>query len=442
MRKQKLSPEASKAKAIRDKKIAMTGHRKKRKNENERMGQRPDSDIHHTKDGKQVRVPINKNRGNFGKGTKSEGPNMMGQTWLNRRIKGPNAEGDPVKKKYVKGGETNQFHPNFVPPPKGTIMPITGGYTPPQEKNNGVKPYRAIDMADYNKRQQLYSDSLSANIATENIAKTIKSQGGGQWASSSEDNYGNSYKVSRKKGESLRGLTGFGFSGDSNVDRALKSDNAADAVSALFGGRGTERSTIVYQRLKEGKPTDNYTYYSDVKGVKNSINKLKITDKSLGKSNKSVYYSKKRKSGESIHEHLYDTSISTYFTGDRDDSVVRFGLPYRPKPKQEILPPLSKNKPTITKSVVKKKPRPKDTISKMPIGKLKSKSTAPKKLSNRKPENFVYYDKPKKTSLAITGNPGSKARYATVNRGDKKGNIYLTKKEYDKEMKNTFIKIK
>lgn len=87
MRKQKLSPKASKAKAIRDKKIAMTEHRKKRKRENERMGQRPDSDIHHTEDGTQVRVPINNNRGNFGKGTKSEGPSMMGQTWLNRRNK-------------------------------------------------------------------------------------------------------------------------------------------------------------------------------------------------------------------------------------------------------------------------------------------------------------------------------------------------------------------
>ncbi len=109
MRKQKLSPKASKAKAIRDKKIAMTGHRKKRKRENERMGQRSDSDIHHTKDGKQVRVPIKDNRGNFGKGTKSEGPSMMGQTWLNRRIKGPNAEGDPVKtnKKTFTKGEGN-----------------------------------------------------------------------------------------------------------------------------------------------------------------------------------------------------------------------------------------------------------------------------------------------------------------------------------------------
>jgi len=87
MRKQKLSPEASKAKAIRDKKIAMTEHRKKRKRENERMGQRPDSDIHHTKDGKQVRVPIKDNRGNFGNGTKNEGPSMMGLTWLNRRNK-------------------------------------------------------------------------------------------------------------------------------------------------------------------------------------------------------------------------------------------------------------------------------------------------------------------------------------------------------------------
>ena len=128
MRKQKLSPEASKAKAIRDKKIAMTGHRRKRKNENERMGQRPDSDIHHTKDGKQVRVPIKDNRGNFGKGTKSEGPNMMGQTWLSRKVQGvgpnmvdkskmscnkPTKSSRPGKKKMVKacsGGKEKIIH--------------------------------------------------------------------------------------------------------------------------------------------------------------------------------------------------------------------------------------------------------------------------------------------------------------------------------------------
>lgn len=95
MRKQKLSPEASKAKAVRDKKIAMTPHRKKRKRDNERMGQRSDSDIHHPSGGgPAVRVSIKNNRGNFGKGTKIEGPNMMGQTWLNRRIKGPSAIGE------------------------------------------------------------------------------------------------------------------------------------------------------------------------------------------------------------------------------------------------------------------------------------------------------------------------------------------------------------
>lgn len=412
MRKQKLSPEASKAKAVRDKKIAMTGHRKKRKRENERMGQRSDSDIHHTKDGKQVRVPIKDNRGNFGNGTKSEGPSMMGQTWLNRRIKGPNAEGDPVKK-----------------------------------KKGGVKPYQAIDMADYNKRQQMYSDSLSANTATENIAKTIKSQSGGDWnqitrykGENAETGAINSndktpYHVGKKKGQSLGRMTRYGGSGDSNVDRALKSDNAADAVSAFFG-------------FSDDKPkpksnnTGLYKNYSNVKGVESSINILKKTDKSLGMSNKRSTNYKEIKSGETLREHYTDTSISGFLTGDHDDSIIGFDLPYRPKPKQEILPPLSKNKHTITKSIVKKKPRPKDTISKMPIGKLKSKSTAPKKLSNKKPENWVYYDKPKKTSLAITGSPGSKARYATVNRGDKKGNMYLTKEQYDKEMKNTFIKIK
>ena len=122
----------------------------------------------------------------------------------------------------------------------------------PVKKNKGVKPYQAIDMADYNKRQQLYSDSLSANTATQNILSAIKNQSGGDW----------------------------------DQDIHYKGENAET------------------------------------------------------------------------------------------------------------------------------------------------------------PENWVYYDKPKKTSLAITGSSGSKARYATVNRGDKKGNVYLTKEQYDKEMKNKFIKIK
>jgi len=135
MRKQKLSPEASKAKAIRDKKIAMTGHRKKRKRENERMGQRSDSDIHHTKDDKQVRVPIKDNRGNFGKGTKNEGTNMMGQTWLNRKINGPSAIGEGDKKK------------------------------------GGVKPYVTYDRDD--PRIQAHSDSLDAHLLTKYFGENL-----------------------------------------------------------------------------------------------------------------------------------------------------------------------------------------------------------------------------------------------------------------------------
>jgi hypothetical protein len=134
MRKQKLSPEASKAKAVRDKKIAMTPHRKKRKRDNERMGQRSDSDIHHPSGGgPAVRVSIKNNRGNFGKGTKIEGPNMMGQTWLNRKINGPSAHGG-------KGGP--------VDPPK---------------KKDGVKPYIAKNEIDYEQQNQLYSDSLDVH---------------------------------------------------------------------------------------------------------------------------------------------------------------------------------------------------------------------------------------------------------------------------------------
>jgi len=69
--KQKLSPKASAAKKIRDKKAAMSPARKAKKAENQRIGQRSDSDLHHT--GSAVkRVSIKNNRGNFGRGTKNE----------------------------------------------------------------------------------------------------------------------------------------------------------------------------------------------------------------------------------------------------------------------------------------------------------------------------------------------------------------------------------
>ena len=72
MAKQKLTPEATAAKAKRDTLYAKTPFRRKRKAENQRLGQKSNSDIHHKSDGTTERVSIKKNRGNFGKGTKKE----------------------------------------------------------------------------------------------------------------------------------------------------------------------------------------------------------------------------------------------------------------------------------------------------------------------------------------------------------------------------------
>ena len=142
MRKQKLSPKASKAKAVRDKKIAMTPARREKKAENQRIGQSSDSDLHHPGNGEEpVRVSISNNRGNFGKGTKNEGPNMMGQTWLSRKINGPSAIGEGDKKK------------------------------------GGVKPYVTTNPND--PRIQAYSDSLALyNSSNQSRVDNILSQGG------------------------------------------------------------------------------------------------------------------------------------------------------------------------------------------------------------------------------------------------------------------------
>ena len=69
--KQKLSPKASAAKAHRDTLAAKTPIRQAKKAENQRIGQRSDSDLHHTGAGVK-RVSIKNNRGNFGNGTKNE----------------------------------------------------------------------------------------------------------------------------------------------------------------------------------------------------------------------------------------------------------------------------------------------------------------------------------------------------------------------------------
>ena len=69
--KQKLSPKASIAKKKRDVDYAKSAIRKHRKAENQRIGQRSDSDLHHSGSGVK-RVSIKNNRGNYGRGTKNE----------------------------------------------------------------------------------------------------------------------------------------------------------------------------------------------------------------------------------------------------------------------------------------------------------------------------------------------------------------------------------
>ena len=70
--KQKLSPKAAAAKKRRDIAMAKTPVRKAKKAQNQRIGQRSDSDIHHMSNGKVKRTSIKNNRGNFGQGTKNE----------------------------------------------------------------------------------------------------------------------------------------------------------------------------------------------------------------------------------------------------------------------------------------------------------------------------------------------------------------------------------
>ena len=70
--KQKLSPKAAAAKKSRDIEFAKTPARKRKKAQNQRIGQRSGSDLHHSGSGAPTRVSIKNNRGNFGRGTKKE----------------------------------------------------------------------------------------------------------------------------------------------------------------------------------------------------------------------------------------------------------------------------------------------------------------------------------------------------------------------------------
>tara|TARA_R110000737_G_scaffold327007_1_gene340984 strand:- start:267 stop:497 length:231 start_codon:yes stop_codon:yes gene_type:complete len=69
--KQQLSKEAALKKAARDLAMAKTPARRLKKAQNQKIGQRSDSDLHHTGFGIK-RVSIKNNRGNFGNGTKNE----------------------------------------------------------------------------------------------------------------------------------------------------------------------------------------------------------------------------------------------------------------------------------------------------------------------------------------------------------------------------------
>ena len=70
--KQKLSSKAAAAKKKRDIEFAKTPARKRKKAQNQRIGQNSSSDLHHMSSGKVKRVSIKNNRGNFGRGTKNE----------------------------------------------------------------------------------------------------------------------------------------------------------------------------------------------------------------------------------------------------------------------------------------------------------------------------------------------------------------------------------
>ena len=69
--KQKLSKEAALKKAARDLAMAKTPARRRKQAQNQRIGQRSDSDLHHTGSGVK-RISIKNNRGFYGKGTRTE----------------------------------------------------------------------------------------------------------------------------------------------------------------------------------------------------------------------------------------------------------------------------------------------------------------------------------------------------------------------------------
>ena len=75
--KQKLSKDAALKKAVRDKKMAMSPARRRKKAQNQMLDRRDGTvgdglDRHHTKSGAVKKVSVKNNRGNYGRGTKNE----------------------------------------------------------------------------------------------------------------------------------------------------------------------------------------------------------------------------------------------------------------------------------------------------------------------------------------------------------------------------------
>ena len=60
--KQKLSPKAAAAKAARDLAFAKTPARRRKKAQNQRIGQSPAYDIHHKSDGSTAKISVASNR--------------------------------------------------------------------------------------------------------------------------------------------------------------------------------------------------------------------------------------------------------------------------------------------------------------------------------------------------------------------------------------------
>ena len=275
----------------------------------------------------------------------------MGQTWLNRKIKGPSAvggEGDPPKKK------------------------------------GGVIPYITYDRDD--PRIQAHSDSLASyNNSNNEYYENIKWQD--EKRNASEAAYESGLSDDMRE---FRRSHGYEYKPTPILSKQ-------EYVSR--GRKWAQPVTDVYYNSGGGNPSEQTHYINP-----NTTDWRK--------------YGGEVAPGTPGHSSMKNKSIKpTSFI--QSDGYV--GAVFFDKPKQEV----------ILKG-----------LEKMPIRKLKSNYNTPEKLSNRKPETLstAYYDKPRKTSLAVTGHPGSKKQYATVNRQDKKGTVFLNKAEYKQETQKIFLK--